>query len=40
MGKFKRFASRCEKTNENYGSLVSLALSFILIKSIHMTWFM
>ena len=38
MGKLKRFkriASRCEKTDENYGSFVALALSFILIKSLH-----
>jgi transposase len=40
MGKLKRFkrvALRCEKTDENYGSFVALALSFILIKSVHMT---
>jgi len=39
MGKLKRFkriALRCEKTDENYGSFVALALSFILIKSVHM----
>jgi hypothetical protein len=38
MGKLKRFkriAFRCEKTDENYGSFVALALSFILIKSVH-----
>ncbi|RDI50393.1 DDE family transposase [Microvirga subterranea] len=38
MGKLKRFkrvALRCEKTDENYGSFVALALSFILIKSVH-----
>jgi transposase len=36
MGKLKRFkrvALRCEKTDQNYGSFVALALSFILIKS-------
>ncbi len=40
MGKLKRFkrvALRCEKTDQNYGSFVALALSFILIKSVHMT---
>jgi transposase len=40
MGKLKRFkrvALRCEKTDENYGSIVALALSFILIKSVHTT---
>jgi hypothetical protein len=38
MGKLKRFkrvALRCEKTDENYSSFVALALSFILIKSVH-----
>ncbi len=38
MGKLKRFkriALRCEKTDENDGSFVALALSFILIKSVH-----
>ncbi len=33
MGKLKRVALRCEKTDQNYGSFVALALSFILIKS-------
>jgi transposase len=40
MGKLKRFkrvALRCEKTDGNYGSFVALALSFILIKSVHTT---
>ena len=40
MGKLKRFkrvALRCEKTDENYASFVALALSFILIKSVHTT---
>ena len=35
MGKLKRFkrvALRCQKTDENYASFVTLALSFILIK--------
>src|SRR4029077_17195751 len=30
---FKRIALRCEKTPQNYGSFVALALGFILIKS-------
>ncbi len=40
MGKLKRFnrvALRCEKTDENYSSFVALALSFILIESVHTT---
>jgi transposase len=40
MGKLKRFkriALRCEKTDESYSSFVALALSFILIKSVHTT---
>jgi transposase len=40
MGKLKRFkrvALRCEKTDHNYASFVALALSFILIKSVHTT---
>ncbi len=38
MGKLKRFkriALRCEKTAENFASLVSFACSLILIKSVH-----
>jgi transposase len=38
VGKLKRFqriALRCEKTARNYGSLVALALGFILIISVH-----
>ena len=38
MGKLKRFkriALRCEKTARNFGSLVALALAFILVKSVH-----
>jgi transposase len=31
----KRVALRCEKTAQNYGSVVALALGFILIKSVH-----
>jgi transposase len=37
LKRFKRVALRCEKTDENYGSFVALALSFILIKSVHTT---
>ena len=33
--RFKRIALRCEKTAQNYGSFVALALGFILIKSVH-----
>ena len=33
--RFKRIALRCEKTGQNYGSFVALALGFILIKSVH-----
>ena len=35
LKRFKRIALRCEKTARNYGSLVALALGFILIKSVH-----
>ena len=31
----KRIVLRCEKTAQNYDSLVALALGFILIKSVH-----
>jgi len=34
--RFKRVALRCEKTAQNYGSVVALALGFILVKSVHM----
>ena len=40
MGKLKRFkriALRCEKTAENYASLVAFACALILVKSVHMT---
>jgi hypothetical protein len=33
--RFKRIALRCEKTAQNYGSFVALALGIILIKSVH-----
>jgi len=35
LKRFKRVALRCEKTARNYGSVVALALGFILIKSVH-----
>jgi transposase len=35
LKRFKRIALRCEKTTQNYGSFVALALGFILIKSVH-----
>jgi hypothetical protein len=35
LTRFKRIALRCEKTAQNYGSFVALALGFILIKSVH-----
>jgi len=37
LKRFKRIALRCEKTAQNYGSFVALALGFILIKSVHTT---
>ena len=33
LKRFKRVALRCEKTAQNYGSIVALALAFILAKS-------
>jgi transposase len=35
LKRFKRIALRCEKTAQNYGSFVALALGFILVKSVH-----
>jgi transposase len=38
MGKLKRFkriALRCEKTAENYASLVAFVCALILVKSVH-----
>jgi transposase len=35
LKRFKRVALRCEKTAQNYGSVVALALAFILVKSVH-----
>ncbi len=37
LKRFKRVALRCEKTAQNYRSLIALALGFILIKSVHTT---
>jgi len=36
LKRFKRVALRCEKTVRNYGSIIALALGFILVKSVHM----
>jgi transposase len=33
--RFKRLALRCEKTKQNYASIVALVFMFILIKSVH-----
>jgi transposase len=38
VGKLKRFkciALRCEKTAQNYASVVALALGLIIVKSVH-----
>ena len=35
LKRYKRVALRCEKTAQTYGSIVALALGFILIKSVH-----
>ena len=37
LKRIKRIALRCEKTAKSFGSFVALALSFILIKSVHTT---
>ena len=37
LKRFKRVAMRCEKTAQNYASIVALACSVILIKSVHRT---
>ncbi len=34
LKRFKRVALRCEKTVRNFGSIIALALGFILVKSI------
>jgi transposase len=33
--RFKRIALRCEKTAQNFAAFVSLACTFILVKSVH-----
>ena len=35
LKRFKRVALRCEKTAKSFDAIVSLAFSFILIKSVH-----
>ena len=35
--RFKRLALRCEKTAQNFAAFVSLAGTFILVKSVHTT---
>jgi transposase len=35
LKRFKRIALRCEKTDQNFASLVALALGFILGNSVH-----
>ena len=37
LKRFKRIALRCEKTVQNYGSLVAFALRLIIVKSVHTT---
>ena len=37
LKRFKRIALRCEKTVQNYGSLVAFALGLIIVKSVHTT---
>jgi len=37
LKRFKRIALRCEKTVQNYRSLVALALGLIIVKSVHTT---
>jgi len=33
--RFKRVALRCEKTAHNFAAFISLACTFILVKSVH-----
>ena len=35
LKRFKRVALRCEKTAQNYASLVAFGLAMILVKSVH-----
>ena len=37
LKRFKRIALRCEKTAQNYASIVAFACAIILIKSVHTT---
>jgi transposase len=37
LKRFKRIAFRCEKTAENYASLIAFACGLILVKSVHRT---
>lgn len=36
LERLKRVALRCEKTAKSFASIVSLALRFMLVKSVHM----
>lgn len=36
--RFKRVALRCEKTDRNFRSIVALAATFVLIKSVDTAW--
>ncbi len=35
LKRFKRIALRCEKTAQNFGSVVAFALGLIIVKSVH-----
>ena len=35
LKRFKRIALRCEKTAQNFAAFVSLACTFVLVKSVH-----
>ena len=35
LKRFKRIALRCEKTAQNFAAFISLACTFILVKSVH-----
>ena len=37
LKRFKRIALRCEKTAQNFAAFISLACTFILVKSVHTT---
>jgi transposase len=37
LKRFKRIALRCEKTAENYASLLAFACGLVLVKSVHRT---